>query len=101
MSDNGHYDLIILAAGGTARKLRVPGENENFGKGVSYCATCDGFFFRDKIVAVIGGGDTALEDALYERFLSLSKRSDVLYRQLEYEPRSIVFYNEPVNLYEE
>ncbi len=56
---------IILAAGGTARKLQVPGEEENFGKGVSYCATCDGFFFRNKIVAVIGGGDTALEDALY------------------------------------
>lgn len=56
---------LILAAGGTARKLGVPGEEENFGKGVSYCATCDGFFFRDKIVAVIGGGDTALEDALY------------------------------------
>ena len=56
---------LILAAGGTARKLQVPGEEENFGKGVSYCATCDGFFFRNKIVAVIGGGDTALEDALY------------------------------------
>ncbi|MBB5348554.1 thioredoxin-disulfide reductase [Desulfoprunum benzoelyticum] len=56
---------VILAAGGTARKLEVPGEHENFGKGVSYCATCDGFFFRNKTVAVIGGGDTALEDALY------------------------------------
>lgn len=56
---------IILATGGTARKLNVPGEIENFGMGVSYCATCDGFFFRDKTVAVVGGGDTALEDALY------------------------------------
>jgi len=56
---------VILATGGTSRKLEVPGENENFGKGVSYCATCDGFFFRDKTVAVVGGGDTALEDALY------------------------------------
>jgi len=56
---------LILAAGGTARKLQAPGEEENFGKGVSYCATCDGFFFRNKTVAVIGGGDTALEDALY------------------------------------
>ena len=59
----GH--AVILAAGGTARKLEIPGESENFGKGVSYCATCDGFFFRNKTVAVIGGGDTALEDALY------------------------------------
>lgn len=56
---------IIMAAGGTSRRLNVAGEIENFGKGVSYCATCDGFFFRDKIVCVVGGGDTALEDALY------------------------------------
>lgn len=60
-----HSHVVILAAGGTAHKLQIPGEEENFGKGVSYCATCDGFFFRDQIVAVIGGGDTALEDALY------------------------------------
>lgn len=56
---------VILATGGTSRKLNIPGENVNFGKGVSYCATCDGFFFRDQTVAVVGGGDTALEDALY------------------------------------
>lgn len=56
---------VILATGGTARSLNIPGEHENFGKGVSYCATCDGFFFRNQTVAVIGGGDTALEDALY------------------------------------
>ncbi len=56
---------VILAAGGSARRFGVPGEIENFGKGVSYCATCDGFFFRDKTVVVVGGGDTALEDALY------------------------------------
>lgn len=60
-----HTHAVILAAGGTARKLSIPGETENFGKGVSYCATCDGFFFRNKTVVVIGGGDTALEDALY------------------------------------
>jgi thioredoxin reductase (NADPH) len=60
-----HAHAVILAAGGSAKKLNVSGETENFGKGVSYCATCDGFFFRDKTVVVIGGGDTALEDALY------------------------------------
>jgi thioredoxin reductase (NADPH) len=56
---------VILATGGSPRKLKVPGELEYYGRGVSYCATCDGFFFRDKTVAVVGGGDTALEEALY------------------------------------
>jgi thioredoxin reductase (NADPH) len=60
---NAH--TVILAVGGSARKLGVPGETEQYGKGVSYCATCDGFFFRGKTVVVVGGGDTALEDALY------------------------------------
>jgi thioredoxin reductase (NADPH) len=56
---------IILATGGSPRKLNIPGENEHYGKGVSYCAVCDGFFFRDKTVVVVGGGDTAAEESLY------------------------------------
>jgi thioredoxin reductase (NADPH) len=56
---------IILASGGLPRKLNIPGEDELYGKGVSYCAVCDGFFFRDKTVVVVGGGDTAVEEALY------------------------------------
>ena len=59
----GH--AVIIATGGTPRKLGVPGEIEFLGRGVSYCAKCDGFFFHDRIVTVVGGGDTALEEALY------------------------------------
>ncbi len=56
---------VILAAGGISRTLRVPGEIENLGRGVSYCALCDGFFFEGRAVAVTGDGDNALEEALY------------------------------------
>lgn len=60
-----HTVALILAVGGTVRKLGIPGEAEYLGSGVSYCGTCDGFFFRDKTVVVVGGGDTAVEEALY------------------------------------
>ncbi|HBP52545.1 MAG TPA: thioredoxin-disulfide reductase [Clostridiales bacterium] len=56
---------VIIASGASARNLGVENENEFIGKGVSYCATCDGAFFKGKTVAVIGGGNTAAEDALY------------------------------------
>lgn len=56
---------LILATGAIARRLEVPGEDKLFGRGVSSCATCDGAFFKDKVVAVVGGGDVAVEDALY------------------------------------
>jgi thioredoxin reductase (NADPH) len=94
---------VILAAGGTARKLNIPGENENFGRGVSYCATCDGFFFRGKIVAVVGGGDTALEDALYlskitRKVYLIHRReafrgSRILQQRVFAEPRIEIIYN--------
>lgn len=60
---NAH--AIILSTGGNPRKLNIPGEETNYGKGVSYCAVCDGFFFRDKTVLVVGGGDSAVEESLY------------------------------------
>ncbi len=56
---------VILATGSTSRKLGLPDEDRLTGRGVSYCATCDGNFYRNKTVAVVGGGNTALEDALY------------------------------------
>jgi len=62
---------VILATGAAFRKLGVPGEEEFTGRGVSYCATCDGAFFRDKVTAVVGGGDVALEEAFFlTRFAS-------------------------------
>lgn len=66
-ADGAVYEArtLILAAGAEHAKLQVPGEEEYKGKGVSYCATCDGAFFRKRDVAVVGGGDVAVEDAIY------------------------------------
>jgi thioredoxin reductase (NADPH) len=58
-------DAVIVTAGASPRRLGVPGEEEFIGRGVSYCGTCDGFFFRDKEVIVVGGGDSALEEGLF------------------------------------
>jgi thioredoxin reductase (NADPH) len=57
-------DTIILATGGRSRTLGIPGEDKFKGRGISYCATCDGDFFQDKEIAVVGGGNTALEEAV-------------------------------------
>ncbi|BBY50387.1 thioredoxin reductase [Mycolicibacterium arabiense] len=71
---------IILAMGAAARYLGVPGEQERIGTGVSTCATCDGFFFRDQDIAVIGGGDSAMEEAT---FLTRFARSVTLIHRRE------------------
>ncbi len=70
---------VILATGGSPRKLNVPGEEDYYGKGISYCAVCDGFFFRDKTVVVVGGGDTAAEESLY--LAKLAKKVYLVHRR--------------------
>lgn len=64
-NDTYNSKTIILATGAKNKKLGIKNENEYLGKGLSYCATCDGNFYKDKIVAVVGGGNTAITDAIY------------------------------------
>lgn len=73
---------VIIATGAVNRKLGVPGEKEFGGMGVSYCATCDGAFFRNKTVAVAGGGDVAVEDAIF--LARLCKKVYVIHRREEF-----------------
>lgn len=101
--DTFHTVALILAAGGSVRKLGVPGEGEYLASGVSYCATCDGFFFRDKTVVVVGGGDTAVEEALYLAKLTNKvylvhrknalRASKILQDRLMAEPKIEVIWN--------
>ncbi|MCK0100409.1 thioredoxin-disulfide reductase [Qipengyuania sp. S6317L1] len=93
-------DTIVIATGAQAKWLGVPGEQELGGKGVSACATCDGFFYRGKKVAVIGGGNTAVEEALY-----LTNHSDdvtIIHRRDEFRAEKIlqdrVFKSDKINV---
>jgi len=73
ITDEGEFiaDAVIIATGATPKRLNIPGENELYGRGVSTCATCDGALYRDKVVAVVGGGDSAMEEASFlSRFAS-------------------------------
>jgi thioredoxin reductase (NADPH) len=66
-ADSGDYlaDSIVVATGASSNQLKIPGESELTGRGVSYCATCDGWFFKEKKVVIVGGGDSALEEGLF------------------------------------
>jgi thioredoxin reductase (NADPH) len=83
-TDNIVYlaDSLIITTGATPRHLDIPGEKELTGRGVSYCATCDGWFFKDKNVIVVGGGDSALEEAIfltrYAKSVTIIHRRDEL-----------------------
>ena len=83
--DNGkEYDAktIVLCTGASARRLEIDGARELFGHGVSYCATCDGFFYSGRDVLVIGGGNAALNDALY--LADIAKQVTIIYRKSEF-----------------
>jgi thioredoxin reductase (NADPH) len=97
--DEFEAEAVIVTVGASPRRLGIPGEDEFIGRGVSFCATCDGFFFREKEVVVIGGGDSALEEGLF--LTKFAKNVQVIHRRDELRAgpslRQRAFANEKIN----
>jgi thioredoxin reductase (NADPH) len=89
-TDSGEYlaDTLILTTGANPTHLNIPGEVELTGRGVSYCATCDGWFFKDKKVVIVGGGDSALEEGLF--ITRYASSVTVIHRRDEFRASSVL-----------
>lgn len=89
-ADSGNYlaDVLIVGTGASPNHLNVPGEVELTGRGVSYCATCDGWFFKDKKVVIVGGGDSALEEGLF--ITRYASSVTIIHRREEFRASSIL-----------
>ncbi len=84
---------IILALGTQHRKLGIPGEKKFLGRGISYCTTCDGPLYKDKVVAVVGGGDSALTSAIF--LIKLAKKVYLIHRRKEF--RAKIIWRDKIN----